>query len=42
MIDGMFIVTLLMSEMNVYIMGKSQESIAFQWKINRLKYEVKY
>ena len=42
MVGGLFLVALLMSEMNVYLMGKMQGSAAFQRKIDRVKHEMEY
>lgn len=39
---GLFLVALLMSEMNVYIMGRMQGSAAFQQRSDRVKHEMEY
>mmetsp|Transcript_16356 Transcript_16356/g.35337 ORF Transcript_16356/g.35337 Transcript_16356/m.35337 type:complete len:716 (+) Transcript_16356:3619-5766(+) len=42
MIVGLFLVALLMSETNVYVMGKMQGSAAFQRKTDRVNHEMEY
>lgn len=42
MVVGLFLVALLMSEANVYVMGKMQGSAAFQSKIDRVHHEMEY
>ena len=42
MVGGLFLVALLISELNVYVFGKMQGSAAFQRKIDRVKYEMEY
>lgn len=42
MIGGLFLVALLISELNVFLFGKKQGSAAFQRKINRVTYEMEY
>mmetsp|Transcript_23868 Transcript_23868/g.27496 ORF Transcript_23868/g.27496 Transcript_23868/m.27496 type:complete len:804 (+) Transcript_23868:145-2556(+) len=42
MIVGLFAVALLLSEMNVYILGKTQGSAAFQRRRDRVKHEMEY
>ena len=38
----LFLVALLRSEMNVYLIGKMQGSVAFQRKVDRVKHEMEY
>jgi len=42
MIVGLFLVALLISEANVYLMGKMQGSAAFQRKTDRVNHEMEY
>ena len=42
MISGLFLVALLMSELNVFVFGKKQGSAAFQRKVDRVNYEMEY
>mmetsp|Transcript_11084 Transcript_11084/g.20309 ORF Transcript_11084/g.20309 Transcript_11084/m.20309 type:complete len:660 (+) Transcript_11084:2585-4564(+) len=42
MIVGLFLIALLMSEANVYVMGKKQGSAAFQRKTDRVNHEMEY
>jgi len=42
MVGGLFLVALLISELNVFVFGKSQGSAAFQRKIDRVKHEMEY
>lgn len=42
MIVGLFLIALLMSEANVYVMGKMQGSAAFQRKTDRVNHEMEY
>ncbi len=42
MIGGLFIVALLISELNVFISGKKQGSATFQRKFDRVKHEMEY
>ena len=42
MIVGLFVIALLMSEANVYLMGKMQGSAAFQRKTDRVNHEMEY
>ena len=42
MVGGLFLVALLMSKMNVYIMGKMQGSATFQQRNDRVKHEMEY
>ena len=42
MIGGLFMVALLISELNVFLFGKMQGSAAFQRKIDRVKHEMEY
>lgn len=42
MVGGLFVVALLMSEMNVYLMAKMQGSAAFQRLTDRVKHEMEY
>lgn len=42
MIGGLFLVALLISELNVFIFGKMQGSAAFQRKISRVTHEMEY
>lgn len=42
MVGGLFLVALLISELNVYVFGKMQGSAAFQRKIDRVKHEMEY
>lgn len=42
MIVGLFLIALLISETNVYVMGKMQGSAAFQRKTDRVNYEMEY
>mmetsp|Transcript_39908 Transcript_39908/g.96050 ORF Transcript_39908/g.96050 Transcript_39908/m.96050 type:complete len:664 (+) Transcript_39908:2031-4022(+) len=42
MIVGLFLIALLMSETNVYVMGKMQGSAAFQRKTDRVNHEMEY
>ncbi|KAL7547182.1 hypothetical protein ACHAWF_010502 [Thalassiosira exigua] len=42
MIVGLFLIALLMSETNVYMMGKMQGSAAFQRKTDRVNHEMEY
>mmetsp|Transcript_46182 Transcript_46182/g.97019 ORF Transcript_46182/g.97019 Transcript_46182/m.97019 type:complete len:660 (+) Transcript_46182:2757-4736(+) len=42
MIIGLFLIALLMSETNVYVMGKMQGSAAFQRKTDRVNHEMEY
>ena len=42
MIYGLYMASLLFSEMSVYIAGKSQGSSAFQQKVDRVRHEFDY
>ena len=42
MIVGLFVIALLMSEANVYLMGKMQGSASFQRKTDRVNHEMEY
>ena len=42
MVGGLFVVALLLSEMNAYLMGKTQASAAFQRCSDRVKHEMEY
>lgn len=42
MIIGLFLIALLISETNVYVMGKKQGSAAFQSKSDRINHEMEY
>lgn len=42
MIIGLFLIALLISEANVYVMGKMQGSAAFQRKTDRVNHEMEY
>lgn len=42
MIIGLFIIALLISEANVYVMGKKQGSAAFQLNFDRIVHEMEY
>lgn len=42
MIVGLFLVALLLSETNVYVMGKMQGSAAFQRRTDRVNHEMEY
>jgi CRP-like cAMP-binding protein len=42
MVVGLFLIALLISEANVYVMGKMQGSAAFQSKTDRVNYEMEY
>ncbi|KAL3805148.1 hypothetical protein HJC23_003376 [Cyclotella cryptica] len=42
MVVGLFLVALLISEANVYVMGKMQGSAAFQSKTDRVNHEMEY
>ena len=42
MIVGLFLIALLISEANVYVMGKMQGSAAFQRKTDRVNHEMEY
>jgi CRP-like cAMP-binding protein len=42
MIIGLFLIALLISEANVYVMGKKQGSAAFQSKTDRVNHEMEY
>lgn len=42
MIAGLFLVALLISELNVFVFGKKQGSAAFQRKVDRVNYEMEY
>mmetsp|Transcript_23451 Transcript_23451/g.34585 ORF Transcript_23451/g.34585 Transcript_23451/m.34585 type:complete len:870 (-) Transcript_23451:1888-4497(-) len=42
MVGGLFLIALLMSEMNVYLIGKMQGSAAFQQRSDRVKHEMEY
>ncbi len=42
MIWGLFVVALLISELNVFLFGNKQGSAAFQRKINRVTHEMEY
>jgi CRP-like cAMP-binding protein len=42
MILGLFLIALLVSEVNVYVMGKMQGSAAFQRKTDRVNHEMEY
>lgn len=42
MITGLFLIALLISEANVYVMGKMQGSAAFQRKTDRVNHEMEY
>jgi CRP-like cAMP-binding protein len=42
MVGGLFLVALLISELNVFVFGKSQGSAAFQRKIDRVRHEMEY
>ena len=42
MIVGLFLIALLLSETNVYVMGKMQGSAAFQRKTDRVNHELEY
>lgn len=42
MIIGLFLIAMLISEANVYVMGKKQGSAAFQSKTDRVNHEMEY
>jgi len=42
MVGGLFLVALLISELNVFVFGKMQGSATFQRKIDRVKHELEY
>lgn len=42
MVIGLFLIALLISEANVYVMGKKQGSAAFQSKTDRVNHEMEY
>ena len=42
MVGGLFLVALLISELNVFVFGKMQGSATFQRKIDRVKHEMEY
>jgi len=42
MVGGLFIIALLISEMNVYFIGKSHGSAAFQRRKDRVRHEMEY
>ena len=42
MLYGLFLIATLIAEMNVYVMGKTQGSSAFQRKIDRVRHEMDY
>ena len=42
MLGGVFVIALLMSEMNVYLMAKMQGSAAFQQRTDRVNHEMEY